>query len=681
MRLLWFHDRSIPKGVHMARLASARREMRIGDGVSTVKGIAQLFARPTYAGLVRAEPYLRQLILPLVICLFLVVTLAAITLNARAWSDAEERIRNDLEMSAALAATYLSLSLERGDATAQAAIETALENRLDDRVTVLVNDEGDRIVAGLPQDHRHRDAALLSVLGPAQPLTTFGARAGVFRITMGDGTEALATVHHLPAPLASVALVVPVEEIRALWQGEMALANTIFAATNLVLLLIGVGFRWQSMRLHDTEHVHDTARHRLNTALNRGRCGLWDWDLARGRMFWSASMFQILGLPGKDRVMSVGEVSALMHPEDADFYDFANTLAGREEGLVDRTFRMRHSDGNWVWLRTRAEIVRDNADDAHHVVGIAMDITEQKRLAERSATADMRLRDAIEATSEAFVLWDCENRMVLCNRKYQELHQLPDAAVKPGTPYETIMEMSRQSIVRADDKTLAVLDAEGRSYEAQLEDGRWLQISERRTKDGGYVSVGTDITALKQQEERMMESERALLATVADLRRSRQTLEVQAQQLVELAGRYAQEKTRAEFANKAKSEFLANMSHELRTPLNAIIGFSEIMETGTFGPLGNGKYVEYARDIGMSGQFLLDVINDILDMSKIEAGRYCLEIENLDLSEIVDECVRIMGLRARRRTSAPTSISVTISSCAATGARSSRSFSICSPMP
>ncbi len=201
--------------------------------------------------------------------------------------------------------------------------------------------------------------------------------------------------------------------------------------------------------------------------------------------------------------------------------------------------------------------------------------------------------------------------------------------------------------MRTEEKTPRADD--GRAYEAQLEDGRWLQISERRTKDGGFVSVGTDITALKQQEERLMESERALLATVADLRRSRQTLEAQAQQLVELAERYAEEKTRAEDANRAKSEFLANMSHELRTPLNAIIGFSEIMESGTFGPIGSPKYIEYCQDIRTSGTFLLDVIDDILDMSKIEAGRFQLEIEPLDLGEIVEECVRITSLKAQEK--------------------------------
>src|SRR5581483_12163510 len=99
-----------------------------------------------------------------------------------------------------------------------------------------------------------------------------------------------------------------------------------------------------------------------------------------------------------------------------------------------------------------------------------------------------------------------------------------------------------------------------RTFEAQLDDGRWVHISERRTKDGGYVSVGTDITPIKRHEEKLIESEKRLLATVNDLRKTQQTLEYQAQQLAELAQKYSDEKTRAEEANKAKSDFLANMS-------------------------------------------------------------------------------------------------------------------------
>ena len=185
-----------------------------------------------------------------------------------------------------------------------------------------------------------------------------------------------------------------------------------------------------------------------------------------------------------------------------------------------------------------------------------------------------------------------------------------------------------------------------RTFEAQLDDGRWLQISERRTKDGGYVSVGTDITHIKRHEEKLIESEQRLMATIADLRHSQQKLELQAEQLADLAEKYAEEKTRAEEANQAKSKFLANMSHELRTPLNAIIGFSEIMEAGMFGPLGTDKYREYCRDIHQSGQYLLDVINDILDMSKIEAGRIRLDPEQVELEPFLDDAMRVVSGRA-----------------------------------
>ena len=220
---------------------------------------------------------------------------------------------------------------------------------------------------------------------------------------------------------------------------------------------------------------------------------------------------------------------------------------------------------------------------------------------------------------------DSDNRLVLCNSNFQELHDLPDEAITVGAWYESVVAAGQKPVVRNKIVTAGPAIPGARTFEAQLEDGRWLHISERRTKDGGYVSVGTDITALKTHEEKLIDSEKRLMATVSDLRTSQQ-------RSAELTEKYAAEKTRAEEANQAKSKFLANMSHELRTPLNAIIGFSEIMESNMFGPLGSEKYHEYLqrhpRQRAVSAR---SPINDILDMSKIEAGRIRLDFEDLAL--------------------------------------------------
>jgi len=617
----------------------------------SIKGLAQAVARPAYRRLLTAEPFLRRAV-PVLIVAFL------FTLGVAAVVDIRERLRQAIGKSADeldMVATVIADRMERLAASETGEPVTrafrAFERIEWSRATapgrmVLLTDTTSTIIATMPGMNGYVGRKLNEAIGRDPGIAAVLVQPGVSELTLIDGSTILLGLRSLGAPLGQLAITQRRSVVLSEWRADTALAITLFSATGFVVLMLGFAFLWQSRLMRETASIDDTVRSRIDTALNRGRCGLWDWDLASGRVFWSQSMFEILGLPPQHGLLGFGEISGLVHPDDVQLYELATQLADAEASSIDRVFRMRHAHGDWVWLRARCEMVRQPDEPHPHLIGIAVDITEQKRLAEESATAEMRLSDAIEAISEAFVVWDEHNRLVLCNSKFQSLHGLTDEAVTPGTPYEDISAAGSKPIVKMQ------LSAEGRAmpgartFEAQLEDGRWLQISERRTKDGGFVSVGTNITQLKLHEERLVESEKRLTATVVDLQSSQQALERQTEQLAYLAERYAEQKDRAEEANQAKSDFLANMSHELRTPLNAIIGFSEMMESGLFGPLGDTKYMEYCSDIRESGRYLLDVINDILDMSKIEAGRTSIEPEMINLDSFLSDTMRLVAARA-----------------------------------
>ncbi|MBM3547486.1 MAG: PAS domain S-box protein [Alphaproteobacteria bacterium] len=409
-----------------------------------------------------------------------------------------------------------------------------------------------------------------------------------------------------------------------------------------------------------------------------------------------------------------------------------------------------HDGTDRAYLTTRLPLRLDDSG-ALSILSVAIDVTEQRQ-------AESRLKDAIEAINAGFAMFDPSDRLVAWNRRYADLWAASaDAAIPDGR--ERIQRLLRRGILfeelvrgladagahRASGATdpeawvdgrIAAHETPGSPTELRIENS-WIRVSNHRTEDGGYVTLMTDITQLKQRGAELAAQGSLLRATLESLgegvavvdfsgrflawnrqyvqltglpvtfsggtladaiaeqarageidpdtvastlegwRRAiatREPVHVERKREdgthVELLGlpvagighvivvrdvtkerrtmlQLQEARDRAESSNRAKSAFLANMSHELRTPLNAILGFSEVMEQQLLGPIGNSRYVTYATDIRWSGNHLLQLINDVLDLSKIEAGRADLTEEVLDVPSLARDCIRLLDERAR----------------------------------
>jgi two-component system, cell cycle sensor histidine kinase PleC len=405
-----------------------------------------------------------------------------------------------------------------------------------------------------------------------------------------------------------------------------------FAPLALGLCLAIVLFRQSRKAEADQDHRSESER-RFRSAVEAAHCGIWEWRIRDDMVDLSEVTGFMFGWGGGG-LATGAEVLARIAPEDRERVRKA-LIDAAEHGAFDVTFRVPSASGD-AWIDARGQGIGERDDLGYAaIMGVALDVTEEHVAQARGLAAEARLNDAIEAVSEAFVLWDRHDRLVMCNHNFVEFFSLDPRLLKPGASRSTVMHVAEVAI-RGE---RPAPDVRAGIREAEMVDGRWLQISERKTADGGTVMTAADITVVKRQEEASRRNEIALQQAVV-------RLEQNGGQLAELAAKYEQEKIRAQQANAAKSEFLANMSHELRTPLNAINGFSEMMAREMLGPLGHPRYVEYASDIHASGHHLLALINDILDMAKIEAGKQSLKLEDVNLAGLIDDAMRLMGPRA-----------------------------------
>jgi PAS domain S-box-containing protein len=315
-----------------------------------------------------------------------------------------------------------------------------------------------------------------------------------------------------------------------------------------------------------------------------------------------------------------GKTSYDIFPKEvADAFTAHDRQVADSGEMAQQVEQFTVEDGIRTYLTVKFPIP-DGLGGVAGIAAIGTDITERKQVEEALAEKSGLLETTFESMTQGISVYDADLKLVAFNQRYVDLWRFPPGFIRLGIGFEEIsrFKAERGDYGTGDIETLAkewvaaMREAKPLQSKFTTPDGTVFVLWRAPMPGGGIINTFTDIT---EQQAAKTEILRA--------------------------------KEQAELANRTKSEFLANMSHELRTPLNAVLGFSELMGNATLGPLGNPKYEEYTKDINDSGRHLLALIDDILDLSKIEAGKLELDEEEIDVAKAIRSCMVLVKERAK----------------------------------
>ena len=408
------------------------------------------------------------------------------------------------------------------------------------------------------------------------------------------------------------------------------------ALTALALLL-----RQREARRHaEAAQALRDSEARLRRALTGSSDGFWEWDMKRGRADHSPRFEALLGHPPGGLGNDVATLQALIHDDDREVAREALRAHLAEGRPYDVELRMRRRDGEWRWMRSRAQLARGDDGSELRLAGSISDVTERRQAVDALRRREELFRSLWETTSDAVLIVDLAHQIRFANPAAHEMFGHPPDSLA-GTPLArlqppTLREGHREAVARflRDGKRrldwrateIAGLHARGHVFPIEICFGA-LDLD----GEPGFVGFMRDITRRKEAEHALRDAHDRLEQRVQE--RTRELTEAN-QRLREV--------------DRLKSEFLATMSHELRTPLNSVLGFTSILLQGLPGPL-NDEQRRQLEFVHGSGRHLLALINDVLDLSRIESGRMELGTEDFDLAELAREACAQLQPSADRK--------------------------------
>ena len=423
-------------------------------------------------------------------------------------------------------------------------------------------------------------------------------------------------------------------------------------------------------RRKETEEALRESRKRLSQAQRIAHVGHWIWDETDDKLIYhSEELERIFGVAHEDFPATSAEWIKFVHADDREPLKKAIRQAAECKSGYDIEYRILAKDGKMRWLKVATEAQYDIAGHVIGTIGTAQDITHGKEAEEalRAKTATVELLQKVAAAAndatgaeEALKIsldeiclhlgWPIGHAYIIDESEPPELVAAGIWHLDERNSFEKFRKATKNTRfgrgvglpgrVWKSGRPELIIDVH---TDENFPRNQYADDIGVRTAFAFPLLVGNDVAAVLEfytPESTTLDPQ--AIDVMAHI--GAQLGRVIERKIAEEAVKAAKEE--AEVANRSKSEFLANMSHELRTPLNAIIGFSEIIAKQMFGPLTVPKYIEYAKDINTSGEHLLGLINDILDLSKIEAGKIELIEENIDIKRVVATCLTYVKERA-----------------------------------